>query len=161
MNSLEFAINMELDGERYYREQAEINKGNVLNAVFLYLAEDEQNHAQILKNKFSELSYDLKDNSALSKVKNVFKGVNDIKKGIAELPKQLDLYKEALEKEKISIDLYKNLLLEATEEQEKKLFEYLVGQETDHFVILEEVILLVSRPEEWVESAEFGIREEY
>jgi len=31
MNSIEFAINMELDGVKYYTEQAEINKDNSLN----------------------------------------------------------------------------------------------------------------------------------
>lgn len=161
MNSFEFAINMELDGERYYKEQAEINKDNGLNAVFLLLAKDEENHARILQNKFSKLSYELQDNNILSKSKNVFKGIKDFKSGIRELPKQLDLYRAALEKEKLSIDLYKKLLDEATEDQEKSLFEYLVKQETDHFAILEELGLLVSRPDEWVESAEFGIREKY
>lgn len=161
MNSFEFAIKMELDGEKYYKEQAEINKDNGLNAVFLLLAKDEENHAKILQNKFNKLSYELQDNNILSKSKNVFKGIKDFKSGIRELPKQLDLYRAALEKEKQSIDLYKKLLDEATEDQEKSLFEYLVKQETDHFAILEELGLLVSRPDEWVESAEFGIREKY
>ena len=44
MNSLEFAISMELEGGKYYREQAEKNQGNSLRTVFLMLAEDEDNH---------------------------------------------------------------------------------------------------------------------
>ena len=161
MNSIEFAINMELDGVKYYTEQAEINKDNSLNTVFLLLAKDEGNHARILQNKFNELLYKLKDNNTLSESKNVFKGIGDFKNEIKEIPNQLDLYRIASEKEKQSIDLYKKFLSEAADDEEKKLFEYLVKQEREHFAILEELVLLINRPYEWVEAAEFGIREEY
>ena len=49
MNTFEFAINMELDGEKYYTGQAEMNEGNSLKTVFLMLAKDERNHSEILK----------------------------------------------------------------------------------------------------------------
>jgi len=39
MNDLNFAIKMENDGEKYYREQAEINKNNALYTVCLKMAE--------------------------------------------------------------------------------------------------------------------------
>ena len=128
MNCIEFAINMELDGEEYYKEQATINKDNSLKAVFLVLAKDEESHARILKNKLKELSYNLQDNNTISEVKNVFEGIEDYKKEISILPVQLELYKEALEKEKQSISLYEKLLSQATDDNEKKLFEYLIKQ---------------------------------
>ena len=159
MNSMEFAINAEHDGEKYYTEQAEINRDNDLNTVFILLAKDEENHARILQNKFNDLSYVLQDNNTLSKSKNVFKGSGDFKNEIRTIPNQLDLYRFALEKEKQSIDLYKKLLSESTDDRTKKLFEYLIKQEVEHFAILEELVLLVSRPDEWVESAEFGEHE--
>lgn len=161
MNSLEFAIRMELDGEKYYKEQAEINKDNGLSAVFLNLAEDEENHARILQNMFNELAFELQDNNTLDQSKNVFKGLGNFENKIWELPKQVDLYRAALEKEKESIELYSKLLGLATDGHEKECFQYLVNQEEDHFAILEELILLASHPEEWVESAEFGIRKRY
>ncbi|EFG88469.1 hypothetical protein CLCAR_2047 [Clostridium carboxidivorans P7] len=111
MNSFEFAINMELDGEKYYMEQAEINKGNELNAIFIRLAKDEKNHAKIFQNKLNKLSYELKDNNTLSEFKDVFKGIGDFKNEIKKIPNQLDLYRNALEKEKQSIELYKNFYL--------------------------------------------------
>lgn len=161
MNSIEFAINMEHDGIKYYTEQAKINKNNSLNTVFLLLAKDEENHARILQNKCDELSFDLKDNHTLSEVKNVFREMADFKNEIKEIPSQVDLYRTALEKEKQSIDLYNGFLSEAMDEKEKKLFKYLVNQESGHFALLEELILLVNRPDDWIEAAEFGVREEY
>lgn len=161
MNSLEFAINMELDGEKYYLEQAEINKDNSLKTVFLLLAKDEENHARILRNKSSELSNVLKDSNTLSESKNVFKGIENFKSEIKEIPNQLDLYRAALEKEKQSIDLYHKFLSEATDDKAKELFKYLIKQEEDHYAILDELVILINRPDEWVESAEFGVRKEY
>lgn len=160
MNSFEFAINMELDGEKYYIEQAKINKENSLNTVFIMLAKDEANHAKIFQNKLNELSYDLKSNNTISEFKSVFKEIGNYKNEIKKIPNQLDLYRAALEKEKQSIELYKKFLSEATDDKEKQLFEYLIKQEGDHFAILEELVLLINRSDDWVESAEFGIREE-
>jgi len=161
MSNLEFAINMELDGEKYYTEQAQKNKDNHLNIVFLMLAKDEANHAIVLKNKFNELPYELKDNNTLPEFKNVFKGIADFTNGIEKIPYQVDVYRTALEREKQSIDLYEKFLSESTDDKAKRLFEYLVKQEEDHFTILEDIVTFVNRPTDWVESAEFGIRKEY
>lgn len=161
MNNLEFAINMEHDGEKFYKKLAEINKDNSLNTVFLLLEKDEAHHARILQNKFSEAAYELTDNNTLSQVNNVFKESKGFKSEFEGIPNQLDAYNFALEIERKSIDLYKSFLSESTDGQSKKLFEFLVNQEKAHYAIFEELILLVERPEEWVENAEFGIREEY
>jgi len=157
MNNLEFAINMEHDGEKFYKRQAEKNKDNSLNTVFLLLEKDEAHHAQILQNKFNELT----DNNTLSQVNNVFKESKGFISEFEKIPNQLDAYKFALEIERKSIDLYTSFLSESTDDQSKELFEFLIKQEKDHYTIFEELILLIERPEEWVENAEFGIREEY
>jgi rubrerythrin len=75
MNHYEFAINMELNGEKYYLEQAAKNADNSLGTVFLMLARDERNHAAILQNKFNAEAYELKDNHILHESKDVFKEV--------------------------------------------------------------------------------------
>lgn len=161
MNSLEFAINMEHDGEKFYRELAEINKDNSLNAVFLLLEKDEAHHAQILENKFKELSYELTDNNTLAQYHSVFKKSGNFKSEFREIPNQLDAYKFALAIERRSIELYEKLLAESRDDSTKNLFEYLIKQEKDHLTVFEGLILLVERPDEWVESAEFGTREDY
>ena len=67
MNNWKFAIDMELDGEKYYKEQAKINKDNSLNVVcpmlaegadkelLEYLIKQEENHYEILDNMASLL----------------------------------------------------------------------------------------------------------
>lgn len=161
MNALEFAIKMELDGERYYREQAEINQGNSLRAIFLMLADDEKMHAQILEKKAKNLNYTLEPNETLATAKNVFNDKDRIKNEIKEIPSQIDVYRAALDNEKESILLYQKCSSEAADGETKTLFDYLILQEKEHYAILEQLTALLSRSEEWVEDAEFGLREDY
>ncbi|MEM5818216.1 MAG: ferritin family protein [Desulfitobacterium hafniense] len=161
MNALEFAIKMELDGERYYREQAVINQGNSLRAIFLMLADDEKMHAQILEKKAKNLNYTLEPNETLATAKNVFNDKDRIKNEIKEILSQIDVYRAALDNEKESILLYQKCSSEAADGETKTLFDYLILQEKEHYAILEQLTALLSRSEEWVEDAEFGLREDY
>jgi len=161
MNILEFAMNMELAGQIYYTEQAEINKGNSLSKVFLMLAKDEAMHSKILQNKVNKLPCDLIQSDSLTEAKNIFSNLGADKDGMKHISDQLDVYRLGLEKEKESITLYQKYLSEATDDESKKLFEYLIKQEKNHYAIIDQLVLLISRPNEWVESAEFGLREEY
>ncbi len=135
MNSLEFAINMELDGEKYYRQLAELNEDNALQTIFLLLAKDEETHGKILKDALRNTAYELKDNKILFEMNNVFREIGDFKKEVEENPSQAEAYRLALEKEKESIDLYTKLLAEAKDDSNKELFKYLVSQEENHYKI--------------------------
>ncbi len=157
MNALEFAVNMEKDGEKFYRKQAEINSSNSLYTVCLLLAEEEKNHALLLSDMQNNISVEIDEADSLQQIKSIFKDIENFKSEIKELPTQLDFYTMALEKEKQSINLYKDLLSRATEDDENELFEHLVQQEKRHYDILDELILRLSHAEDWVENAEFGL----
>lgn len=159
MKQIEFAIEMEKDGERFYLDQADKHKG--LRSVFHMLAEDERSHAAILKRRMERAAYDLEDNRTLEEARSVFAGLPDFHVEIKDVPDQLDLYRAGVEMEKESIKLYEDLLEKAETEADKDLYRFLVREEIEHRDILEELVLLVSRPAEWVESAEFGLRTEY
>ena len=161
MDVLEYAIKMELEGEQYYREQMEINKNNRLYSVCRILAEDEKRHARILENKRKGLPYELEDKDALAAVRNVFSDEPDFDAEGKAMPSQLDFYRMALGLEKESIELYNNFLTNADSDEEKEIFRYLVEQERQHFRLLDEMVALLRHAEEWVESAEFGIRGDY
>lgn len=160
MNTLDYAIKMEQDGEKYYREQAEINKDNGLYAVCNLLAEEEKIHTQILENKKKNLAYNLVDSDFLSNAKNVYTGLNGIEVQEANYPSQLDFYRTVCQMEEKSIDLYQKFLSDAVEEEDKKLYSYLIDQEKKHLEAFEEMSRLLQNSEWWVESPEFGIRRE-
>lgn len=159
MNSIEFAINMEMDSKRFYMQQAEKTEDSGLKSIFHTLAEEESIHARILKNRAETLSYELVDTYA--EIKNIFVEIGKYKNMIRQLPDALDVYTIALEGEKKSLELYQEMRKEATSENDQKIFDFLIEQEKDHCIVAEQLVEMVSRPKEWVESAEFGVRKEY
>lgn len=160
MKNYEFAIKMELDGEKYYLEQAEINKNNFLHSTFMMLAEDERKHAQLIKDKYNGVMYELEDNNTFEKSMSIFHNANHIKSELRNLPDQVDIYKDALEKEKGSIDLYKGFLAESDNDKSKEFYEFLIEEEEKHYKIIEQMLELYTKHADWVESAEFGLRDE-
>ena len=159
MDIFDFAIQMENDGENYYREQAKKNKDNGLKGIFEMLAGDEKRHAEILKKKAAGTA--LIQTDTLVKSKNVFDKMSDFKEETKAAPSDLDLYTMALSMEKKSIDLYEEYLEKADDEEQKKIFSYLIGQEKEHYAVLEELLVMVRHAVQWVEDAEFGRRSEY
>lgn len=161
MELLELALSLEEDLKIYYSKQAELNSGNSLSKVFRLLEKEEEKHTEILKSYAENILLPLSEHKILSEVQPIFKEIKDYNSEIKQNPGQLDVYRMALEKEEQSVHFYQDLYEKATEEQSKKVFGYLMKQEDAHCIILEELVKLVNRPEEWVESAEFGLRDEY
>ena len=158
MDILDFAINMEMEGNKFYAEQAEANKDSGLAVVFKLLAEDELKHAGLIKEKKSGDIFS-SQKVKKSKAQNLFADKDQKISDIKASPEQLDAYRFALDKEQESIDLYIELSQKA--EGGRELFEFLIGEEEKHFKIVNNMVEMLSRPKEWVESAEFGIREDY
>ena len=161
MNGLQFAILLEYEGRDYYLKQAELSKDEGLKVVFRALADEEVNHAKILESKLKGLPYELKDSTALTGAQKIFKLGKAFKVETTDVPAQLDAYREALKNEQKSIDLYTKKYNKATDSEEKKVFDYLIKQEKEHYDLFDGLIELVNRANEWVEDAEFGKREEY
>ncbi len=162
MNNLEMAIQMEEKGASYYKRQAEDHKDTPLELIFLMMAEDEIKHREILKSRFQrKIEYSLIDNGTLDKTLNIFNEQRAVIQELHQLPTQLNVYKEALENEKQSIDLYRSHFKEAKTDADKELFEFLIKEEMNHHNILDEIVMALTSPEDWVESAEFGKRREY
>lgn len=158
MRNIEFAINMELEGIKFYTKQAELNKDNSLYTICSMLADDEKRHAQMLIDSAKNNSFKLSGKEADPSKENVFSNIS--KQELKDI-KQFDFYKLALEKEKESIDLYADFSKDAVEPSEKTFFDYMVNQEQHHYNILDNIVSMLQNSEEWVESAEFGVRKEY
>lgn len=161
MSKLEFAIKMESEGREYYLEQAKINKDNELSKIFNILADSEKEHEELLRKRLNKEEYTLKEDDSMAQVKTVFKGLKDYKASDFRNTTQLDVYRLAVDIEEKSIELYKELLEASDDDNDKKLFEFLLKEENQHLILFDELVQMLTRPEEWVESAEFGVREDY
>lgn len=158
MDFLQFAIDMELDGQKYYAGQAALHLEDGLMPVFELLSREEAAHAAVLKNLRAGQPYQLTAQERPD-LKSVFSGLAAFLSDAKKTPSAADAYRMALEKERQSIDLYEKLAGESGDCE--PLFNFLVEQEKEHYQLLEKIVKIVSRPENWVESAEFGLREEY
>lgn len=168
MNIFEFALQMELDGEQYYRELASMTEYADLQRVLNELAQDERRHYEIIQAAQREVYETPEDNPYLNEVHNIFinwhEGAGSLtpEERIAKLrEEQLDVYRAALDKEKASVTLYQNLQAQAANEQERMICEKLKQEEEKHVVIIEDIIELMNRAHEWVECAEFNHQEDY
>lgn len=159
MNTYELAISLEYDLEKYYIEQADKHSNNHLKKVFLMLAEAERQHAKLLEDNKEKLTAPIEDQDIIEDAKKIFKELKDIEVDPEHHLSQLDSYRKALEYEEKSMAMYKEL--QEKDPDRKEIYEFLEKEEDKHCILLEEIIKLTSRPEEWVESAEFGIREDY
>lgn len=161
MNDLNFAIKMENDGEKYYREQAEINKNNALHSVCLKMAEDEKMHAMFIMNYMNEIPFVVDSMNTLENAENVFEGLKDMKTSGIETLNQFDFYRKAVDIEQKSIALYTEYAAKAESNKERELFQLLINQEKQHFGVLDELSDMIRHSMEVQDSAEFGIRPEY
>lgn len=161
MHSLDYAIRTEVDGVKFYSEQAHRNKGTTLQKIFDLLAEEERQHEVILRHLLSDTFSEIQDNVSLKNTKTIFSNLDNFKDEIRANPHQVEVYRLAREMEQKSIDLYEKMNSEAKNEIEKTVLLYLLNQEMHHYQMMDEFVIRIGRPDEWVESAEFGPREEY
>ncbi len=162
MHNLEFAIKMEMEGRQYYLEQAKKNQDNTaLNKVFIILADSEKEHEELLRKRLNKEDYIITEGDSAGKIKSVFDGLKDYEASQIRDTTQLDVYRLATDIEEKSIELYQEMLKEAKDDKDKKLLEFLLKEENQHLVLFDELVKMLTRPEEWVESAEFGLREDY
>lgn len=161
MNSFELALQTEIDGIDFYIAKAEENKENSLHKVFVFLTKDEQRHASLIRDLGDQKFGVLPENEALASVKSVFNDADMLTDGFYTSSVQLSTYHLAREIEKKSIDLYNNLLHQSKDPKEQEVLRFILKQEQQHYELFDELCVRVGRPDEWIETAEFGAREDY
>jgi rubrerythrin len=161
MDIFEFAINMEKEGQDFYEELAQKSPNQGLKNIFHMLAEDEKKHEQILEKMKQEAAPALVDTEILGEAKSVFAGLtaNDLELG--DSTGQIQLYKKAQEIEKRSEEFYSLKAMEVQNEEQKNILLKIAAEESRHHFLLQNIIDFVSRPQQWVEDAEFNHLDDY
>lgn len=165
MNIYEFAMQMEKDGENYYRLLAKESTVPGLSNIFTMLADEEAKHFKALE-LISKKKQDplLVNTNILDNVKNIFVGMKEAK----EEP-QIDAsnatreYRKACTTEELSRAFYLEKAELAENAPIREIFLQLAKEETNHLRIMENIVEFVSKPEpgNWLENAEWHHLEEY
>lgn len=160
MDVFEYAMQMEKDGEEFYRQLAQQANNKGLSTILTMLADDEVKHYNAIKTMQTEMP-DMPETTVLSGAKNIFIQMKDSGEHFDLDIKQIDLYKKAQDIEQKSQDFYLQKADEATDKTQKDVFLKLAEEEKKHYFLLGNLIEFVSRPGRWLENAEFFHLEEY
>lgn len=161
MNVYQFAMQMEKDGEAYYRECAAKTASAGLRNILLMLAGAEAAHYELFRRMEAREEAVLPDSALLAGVKNVFAEIREREGFPAVSSSEIDLYRKAQELERRSWELYDGHAAQAASPAEKLTFERIAVEERRHYRILEGIIDFVSRPQLWLENAEWTHLEDY
>jgi len=160
MNIFEFAMEKEKYSEDYYRRLADKTNNKGLETIFNMLADEEAKHYKIVSDMKEDVAPDLADTTVLSDTKDVFTKMRESAQKFSFDISQTELYKKAQDIEKQSQNFYLEKAKEA-EGTQKKIFLRLAEEEKKHYFLLENIIDFVSRPQTWLENAEFHHLDEY
>ena len=95
MDIFSFAIKMEQDGEKFYREMADqINEKGIRN-ILLMLADDEVKHAQAIE-RIQSHSTEMADTEILDRSRNIFERMKDFHEDFDFDHSHEELYRQAM-----------------------------------------------------------------
>ncbi len=160
MDTFTFAMQMEKDGEDYYRRLARQTDNKGLRTILEMLAAEEAKHYNAIA-RMRKVRPNMVDATILSDARNIFVQIKESGESFDFDLEQTELYKKAQDIEKKSWDFYLEKADEVKKEYQKEIFLKLADEEKKHYFLLENVIEFVSRPETWLENAEFCHLEEY
>jgi len=160
MNIFKYAMQMEKDGEDYYRQLAQQTDNKGLKTILTMLADEEAKH-YITIEELKDEKPQLAETTILTDAKNVFVQIKEMGEKFDFGIGQPELYKKAQDIEKKSRDFYLDKANEVEEKYQKDVFLRLPDEEKKHYFLLENIVEFVSRPETWLENAEFFHLEEY
>ena len=159
---------MEMESEKYYREQARKTNFSDLRILLENLAETEARHYKIVEDLRLQNYEPLLNDDALAETKNIFasyiKDAEALRKAISiekDKEEQIDIYRLALVKEKESVEIYEKMLSQAQDPNAKAVIERLIKEEQKHADVMDEIIDLLNKVSDWVEAAEFNHTETY
>jgi len=160
MDIFDYAMRMEKDGENYYRQLVERTDNKGIKAIFTMLAEEEVKHYKTVAQMKTERPQ-MAETTVLADAKNIFTQMKESGEKFNFGARQRKLYEKAQDIEKKSEDFYREKANEVEQQYQREIFLKLAEEEKKHYFLLENIIQCVSRPETWLENAEFYHLEEY
>ena len=160
MNIFDYAMQLEKDGEVFYRELAQKSDDSGIKSIFNMLADDEVKHNKVLEDMKKEEKPQMAETEVLKSARNIFTQLKEEGKFDYKLP-QIELYKKAQDLEKKTEDFYREKAKEAEDEYQKEMLLKIAEEEKKHYFLLDNIIEFVSKPQVYLENAEFSNLEEY
>lgn len=159
MDIYSYAMQMEQESERYYRDLAEKCATQGVKAILTMLADEEANHYRILQQLQAQAPVAV-DSTLLPRAKEVFAAMRGQQVFACDL-EQVELYRKAQEIEEKTRKFYEEKAAEEPGPAQKEALLKIAREEWKHWTLLENIIQLLSRPQQWLENAEWTHLEPY
>ncbi|WP_432405244.1 ferritin-like domain-containing protein [Wukongibacter sp. M2B1] len=144
MDIYEFAINMELDGKRYYEELMNRSQDEGFKKIFEMLAKDEDEHHRIINGMIEAKEESIKSDT-LKNANNIFAEMLSSDKKIDLTVPAIEAYRHAFNMEDKSIKLYEEHCQKTENERERIIFKRLAEEEKKHKLVMENILNFVNK----------------
>ncbi len=160
MGVVDDAVRLEETAEATYRQAAAHAENPSARRLLGLLADAEATHAAALRGRRNEDQLRGPDlvSAASAWIRGTVEGGASALSSDAGL---LDLLRGAMDLERRTEAFYREHAQGAGDAQLVRLFDELAEIERSHFVLMSSLVEYYNRPNEWVESAEFGLRPDY
>lgn len=155
MNVYEYAMKVEKEGEAYYREMAAAASNPGLKRIFTMLADEEVKHYNVFRNMMKKEEIDIDKLDLITDTKTIFQTLAEERDNVNFEQTQIQFYKDAIAREESSQNYYAEKAQELEDEVEKTIFLQIAEEEVKHKRVLEEIVIFLEEPADWVASAEF------
>ena len=162
MDILEFALKMEKYGENYYREILQQTENKGLRSILTLLADAEVKHQRTIEQMIGASDeVKMEEDRLFNDVKNVFEEMKRSGSVFEFDQSQPAVYMKAKEIEEKSYTFYKQSADEAASESNRTLLLRLAEEENKHMILMDNLVEFVTRPQNWLEDAEWTHLDEY
>jgi rubrerythrin len=153
------AMQMERDSEALYRELAERAADAGIKRICTLLAADEAKHLAVIKQMKEAALPQMTETAILSDAAALFAQIKPEAFDLEGM--QVEVYQQAQEIERKSQEYYVELAQQVKAPAQKELVLKIAEEEKQHYWLLDHIIEFISRPQTWLEDAEFTHLEDY
>lgn len=155
MNAYEYALKVENDGEKYYRELAERSPHQGLKTVFNILADEELKHIKVIEDMMKYSNLDASKLDIALDTRTIYETLNNNKESVNFDKDEVAFYEEAVAREDGAEKFYLEKAQEADTKNEKEIFLKLAAEEKKHVEILHNILEFIQEPQGLIAAAEF------
>ncbi len=161
MDIIEYALQMEKDGEEYYQKLASQAENEGIRQIFEMLADSEVEHyeafVKIRDNQPTLLPVD----EIIPRVKNIFQQMQNNGSWNEVSNDHAEVYRKARDVEMKSHEFYLEKANELTDPVQKELCLRIAEEERNHYLVLDSILEFMAHPDAWMENAEWRHMDEF
>ncbi|MCK5716535.1 MAG: ferritin family protein [Thiomargarita sp.] len=157
---LEYAMQVEKEGEAHYRKLAERSSNPGLKKILIEMAESEVEHYNIFQAFKEHANIPTLNDAIFPHVKDIFSGMT-LDPSMEVKSDEIALFRQIQIHEKKSQEFYQNKAQEVDDPILKEMLLKIADEEGKHYQVLGGLIDFLSNPAQWLADAEWNHISDY